>query len=272
MTYQPALSPSRAKEYLQCPLKFRFSVVDRLSQPPTIATAKGTLVHAVLENLYSEPAVKRNNSTAQDMLIPQWDILEAQHPEYAELFSPQHTKQELIEDSRKLLEQYFSLEQPENIQPYACESRIETQLDSGLHLRGIVDRIDRAPDGRTRVIDYKTGNAPKPRFMDDALFQMKFYALMLNQVDVLPTRMQLLYLKSGSVLTLDPLVEDITRFESQLNQIWERIEADANSENFAPRKTALCGWCNFQELCPFYGGKTAGPSQNDLNRLRTMRS
>ena len=49
MSRPPALSASRAKEYQQCPLKFRYSVVDGLRQPPTEATVKGTVVHKVLE-------------------------------------------------------------------------------------------------------------------------------------------------------------------------------------------------------------------------------
>src|SRR5665647_3438400 len=55
----PGLSPSRANDYLQCPLLFRFRVVDRLPEPPSAAAVRGTLVHSVLERLFDAPAGSR---------------------------------------------------------------------------------------------------------------------------------------------------------------------------------------------------------------------
>ena len=52
----PALSPSRAADFKQCPLLFRFRTIDRLEGPPSPAAARGTLVHAVLEHLFDLPA------------------------------------------------------------------------------------------------------------------------------------------------------------------------------------------------------------------------
>ena len=40
---------------------------------------------------------------------------------------------------------------------------VETLLDSKLLLRGFVDRLDIAPTGEVRVVDYKTGRAPGRR-------------------------------------------------------------------------------------------------------------
>src|SRR3712207_7613256 len=59
---------------------------------------------------------------------------------------------------------------------------VETLLDSNLLLRGIIDRLDVAPTGQVRIVDYKTGRAPGPGFEARALFQMKFYALVLWRV------------------------------------------------------------------------------------------
>ena len=53
---EPALSPSRAADFKQCPLLYRFRAIDRLPELPTRAQLRGTLVHAVLERLYDLPA------------------------------------------------------------------------------------------------------------------------------------------------------------------------------------------------------------------------
>jgi len=78
-----------------------------------------------------------------------------------------------------LLDTYFTLEDPRRLEPEACEQLVEAETESGLLLRGYVDRLDVAPTGQLRVVDYKTGAAPREIAEARALFQMKFYALVL---------------------------------------------------------------------------------------------
>src|SRR6476660_9800389 len=68
----PALSPSRASDFKQCPLLYRFRAVDKLPSPPSPAAARGTLVHAVLERLFDLPATERTPEAARSLLGPQW--------------------------------------------------------------------------------------------------------------------------------------------------------------------------------------------------------
>src|ERR1700729_4548341 len=68
-----SLSPSRAGDFLTCPLLYRFRVIDRLPEPPSPAAAPGTLVHAVLERLFDEPAASRAPQTAPSTLAPPGD-------------------------------------------------------------------------------------------------------------------------------------------------------------------------------------------------------
>ena len=82
----PALSPSRAADFMTCPLLYRFRVIDRLPEPPTLATARGTLVHAALERLFDLPAAQRTPEAARALLAPEWDRLAAAEPDLAALF------------------------------------------------------------------------------------------------------------------------------------------------------------------------------------------
>src|SRR5215510_14634629 len=77
----PSLSPSRAGDFLTCPLLYRFRVIDRLPEPPSAAAARGTLVNAVLERLFDEPPARRTPETARAMLAPQWERLIAEEPD-----------------------------------------------------------------------------------------------------------------------------------------------------------------------------------------------
>ena len=60
MTLAPlpsSISPSKIGTFTDCPRLFQYQSIDRLTQPPTIWTLKGTLVHAALEGLFGvEPA------------------------------------------------------------------------------------------------------------------------------------------------------------------------------------------------------------------------
>src|SRR5580698_6729859 len=85
VTVHRSLSPSRAADFMTCPLLYRFRVIDRLPEPPSPAAARGTLVHAVLERLFDEPPAGRTPVTARALLAPQWDRLLAEEPELAGL-------------------------------------------------------------------------------------------------------------------------------------------------------------------------------------------
>src|SRR5258708_24779775 len=66
----PSLSPSRAGDFLTCPLLYRFRVIDRLPEPASHPAARGTLVHAVLERLFDEPAAGRTPDPAPSIPPP----------------------------------------------------------------------------------------------------------------------------------------------------------------------------------------------------------
>lgn len=255
-TWEPALSASRAKEYERCPLQYRLHVLDGYREPETRAKALGTVVHAVLEELFALEPQERTRENARALVTPQYEALATKNPEVSRLFSDEADLQAWLDDARSLIDGYFAIEAPQWIAPAAREQRVTTTTERGVRLLGFIDRVDQAPDGRLRVVDYKTGKAPGPRYVGEALYQMRFYALLLARTQVLPSRMQLVYLRAGQVITLDPTAEEIHDFERQIDQLWDRIEHDIEQDSFAPRKNPLCNWCGVRSLCPVFGGTT----------------
>jgi len=251
----PGLSPSRANDFEQCPLLFRFRVVDRLPEPPSSAAARGTLVHSVLEKVFDLPAAERTPAAALELLDPAWARLQEADPSIASLFADQLALRSWLDSAGTLLGTYFTLEDPRRLEPAERESYLEVELpEGGPLLRGIVDRIDVAPDGALRVVDYKTGRAPKPQFAGSALFQLHFYGLMLWRArGEVPRRLQLIYLGDGQVRHKDPVLADLEHTEQQVRLLWSRIEAAARSGSFATRRSRLCAWCSFQDSCPEFG-------------------
>ncbi|MGC9537960.1 RecB family exonuclease [Streptomyces sp. UG1] len=253
-----SLSPSRAGDFMQCPLLYRFRVIDRLPEKPSAAATKGTLVHAVLERLFDAPAAERTAPRAKSLIPGQWDRLRESRPEVGELFADDPEGERLaawLSEAEQLVERWFGLEDPTRLEPAERELFVEAELDSGLRLRGIIDRVDVAPTGEVRIVDYKTGKAPRPEYAEGALFQMKFYALVVWRLKkVVPRRLQLVYLGSGDVLTYDPVLADLERVERKLLALWDAIRAATESGDWRPRPTKLCGWCDHQAHCPEFGG------------------
>jgi putative RecB family exonuclease len=253
----PGLSPSRANDFLRCPLVFRLRVIDRLPEPPSAAAARGTLVHAVLEHLFDLPSGARNHDAAVGMLPGTWQQLRSAQPSYADLFTDQGQWDDWFVSANDLLETYFTLEDPNRLQPQEREVFVRTQLPDGPQLRGIVDRLDVAPDGRIRVVDYKTGRSPRAGYEGSALFQMRFYAyVLLRERGVLPTLLQLLYLGDGQIVRHTPSEAEMATFERRVRSIWGGIEDAARSGDWRPRPSKLCGWCSFKAVCPAFGGTT----------------
>jgi putative RecB family exonuclease len=256
-TRRPALSPSRAADFKQCPLLYRFRAIDRLPEPTSNAQLRGSVVHAALEQLYSLPAPERVPATALTLVAPAWDQVIAAAPDLAAEIDPA-LRAELLEQARVLLSGYYRLEDPTRFEPQSCEQRVEVELADGTLLRGFVDRIDVAPTGELRVVDYKTGKAPPAaRALAEfkAMFQMKFYAVaLLRSRDVLPARLRLIYLADGQVLDYSPELDELLRFEKTLIAIWRAIQSAGATGDFRPSPSRLCDWCAHQVHCPVYGG------------------
>jgi len=103
-----------------------------------------------------------------------------------------------------LLSNYYELEDPRRVvmEPLKREMWVQATLpvknsdlaDDEFLMRGIVDRIDQAKtwDGEAvlRIVDYKTGKAPdfkyskamNAKIADEAMWQLKIYALLLEQM------------------------------------------------------------------------------------------
>src|SRR5581483_8301374 len=118
------LSPSKISAFKHCPLQFRFSVIDRLPEPPSPAASKGTLVHRALELLILRPPGERTPEVA----------LAGLDRARAEQLDAFHA------DARALVLRYFEIEDPAAVRPIGLELRLSVTLGT-LTLRGIIDRL-----------------------------------------------------------------------------------------------------------------------------------
>jgi putative RecB family exonuclease len=186
---------------------------------------------------------------------PEWSRLIEAEPDLAGLFGDEGQRAGWLAEAGAMLDRYFQLEDPRRIEPAYREMCVEAELASGLRLRGYIDRLDVAPSGDTRIVDYKTGGAPPEEFEARALFQMKFYALTLWRAQgQVPRLLQLMYLGNGEIVRYEPDEADLLATERKIEALWRAIERARRERDWRPRRGRICEWCAHQAICPEFGG------------------
>jgi putative RecB family exonuclease len=250
------LSPSKVDSFTSCPMAFRFSAIERIPEPPAPWSTKGTLVHRALELLFVEAPAERTLAAALTCLDRAF--LEMRDTsEYAPLELDQAAEAEFLDDAERLVRRYFDLEDPTEITPIGLELKLEVSV-GGTKMRGIIDRLDRLPDGSLVVTDYKTGKVPGERHEQGKLAGVHFYALMCEQAfGVRPVAVQLLYLTEPVAIIARPSDQQIRFLPKKVTAVWQAIERACERDDFRPRTGPLCNMCSFQRWCPAWGGDPA---------------
>lgn len=252
-----SLSPSKVSAFRDCALAFRFSAIDRLEEPPSPATTKGTLVHRALELLFwkHDPG-SRSLATARAELDVAWQELH-DSGELTALGLDEEETQSFRADAAALVDGYFRLEDPNQVTALGVEVTFEADV-GGLLLRGIIDRLDIDDDGELVVVDYKTGRVPSVNQENGRLGGVQFYALLCEQVlGRRPAKVRLMYLREPLCIESNPSEQTVRGVQRRTEAVWTAIERACEAEDFRPHRSALCGWCSFKALCPAFGGDPA---------------
>lgn len=187
--HRPASRPAPAPEPAQRPRQISVTDVDRLKADPFAfyarkmlrlhpldpldadpnAAWRGSAVHQVLESWMKEddcdPARLRPRAEA---------LLEGQgaHPLMRALWQPR------LLEAVDWIAQQVAENRDQGRVPLLAEARGVRDL-AGVELSGVADRIDRLPDGRLAIVDYKTGNPPSAKAVADG------YAMQLGLLGLL---------------------------------------------------------------------------------------
>ncbi|WP_243345385.1 PD-(D/E)XK nuclease family protein [Parabacteroides sp. FAFU027] len=169
-----ALSASAINTYLDCPLKFYFQEIEKISEEEEVseeleANQFGSMFHRIMENIY-EPMKNRVLQAETLEGIQKNHVLLDKEVENAfmEFVFKTDKPQELTGNNfliGAVLKRYVQqvLEVDRKLTPFtyrASEERIEdiisTDSDLTVKLKGSIDRVDEVNE-ITRIIDYKTG-------------------------------------------------------------------------------------------------------------------
>ena len=235
-------------DFTNCPQLYKYRAVDQLPEPPSIDAERGKLIHAILEDLFELPAASRTFQSALELLPSNW---REQVNAKDELKALVLDEKEWFDRAQALLTNYFTLENPTSFEATYRELHLERDISEEIYLHGYVDRLDIAPTGEVRIVDYKTGKSPKAGWEEKALFQLRVYALLYwKNEGVLPKLLQLIYLGDSRVIKSEPTEAQLRSTEKILRNIGDEILTAIETGHFPTKKSRLCDWCFFKTICP----------------------
>lgn len=248
-----SLSPSRVSAFTTCPMQFRFASIEKLPEPPGIATTRGTIVHRALELLFVRPAAARTAGALADDLQQALEEYR-HHPDVVGLRLDERGVAQLEADCRTLTERYLAMEDPSAVREIGLELRMEARVGS-LTLRGVIDRLELDHDGELVVTDYKTGRPPPGNYEHKSLAGVHFYSFLCEHVlGRRPARIRLMYLSTGETIETVPSAQSVRFITTRATAVFQAVEKACTSGDFRPRPGRLCDSCSFQRWCPAFGG------------------
>jgi putative RecB family exonuclease len=253
--------------FKDCALAFRLSAIDKVPEPPSLQAIKGTVVHRALELLmWEEEQGARTPAVAFEKLERALEELLA-GAEGTALGLTGEPLEEFVEDARRLVANYFVLEDPNRVRVIGTELRLQVDIEtpggddgavSRLRLRGIIDRLELDERGELIVTDYKTGRAPGQSQEQARLGGVHFYALLCEQVlGRRPAMVQLFHLREPLAICSTPDDQSINGLERQATAIWAAVKRACLFDDFRPKPGRLCDWCGYHAYCPAWGGDPA---------------
>lgn len=250
------LSPSRVEAFTNCPLAFRFASIEKLAEPPSIHATKGSFVHRVLELLFTRQAAQRTAATA-DLAFEEARQEYLSDPELTMLHLDDDALEAFFADSRQLVANYFSMEDPTAVREIGLELYLEAAVGD-LTLRGIIDRLELNETGDLVVTDYKTGRPPGVNYEQGKLGGVHFYSFLCEALFAKrPAAIRLMYLRTGETITATPTERSVRFVTTRTQAVWKAVEKACVTGDFRPRQSLLCKSCAFQPWCPAFGGDPA---------------
>ena len=241
-----AVSPSQVSTFQQCGLKYWFVQVRGWREPPSQATAVGTLVHDSFEDLYRLPAPERTPDTAQELLRNRANLMR-EDPQ----FEPLLGNKAAAAHARLSVEGLYQLEEPTQLQidPEGLERVLMADV-AGVPFSGRLDRM--TTDGVVRITDYKTTpRAQGPSKLPNALRQLLLYAAAVHaDTGTAVEEVELLYPAVPQRVRRPVYPAALQRAVDEFVAMRESTIHSALTGDWNAVTGPLCNYCPFSRWCP----------------------
>jgi RecB family exonuclease len=241
------LSYSSISTFELCPLQYKFKYVEREEGVRTPALAFGESLHEALRLFHQQPVpVAPGLGQLLGYLDHVWD---------ASPYADEREEKTYKDHAHQVLAQYHRANSRPFRLPVAIEQRFEIAIGD-VKVTGIIDRMDRHPDGSYEIIDYKTNRRLPPRRIVERDLQLSIYYLAAQEVwGITPSLVSMYYLLPGQKISATRTAQDASETRERILAVAARIEAG----EFPPTENRLCNWCDYQAKCPLFANKFSAP-------------
>lgn len=246
-------SHSRLSTFENCPLQYRLRYVDKIKpdEAETIEAFMGSRVHETLEKLYKELRLSKTN-TLEELLSFYNESWQKNYSEDVRVVREGYSPENYKDTGAKCIAEYHARYQPFNDgKTLGLEQMINIDIE-GYKLRGFIDRLSSRSDGTYEIHDYKTSQYLPLQSHFDSDRQLALYQLGVQDMfyDVREVDLVWHYLVHDKEIRSRRAPHDLLKLTSDIVALIETIERAEEEYDFQAVETGLCGWCEYQPLCP----------------------
>ena len=249
-------SISRIESFEKCQLQYKYRYIDKVPlKVETIEAFLGNQVHEALKEFYD--FVKNKIVKPKEWLLSKYDELwKKEFSDSIKIVKKELSAEEYYQKGKKSLVDYY-----DEYQPFDRTKIVKTEESIYFPIKknteefrfvGILDRLDWSDKEKIfEIHDYKTSSSLMTQEEADQDIQLPIYqlALMSKWPEAEKTKLIWHYLLFNKQI-------ESSRTKKQLievrDKVIERIKVIEACKEFNPHKSALCDWCDFQEICPLW--------------------
>jgi len=261
-------SYSRISTFEKCPLKFKFRYIDEIVPEieKSIEAHLGKTVHSALEWIYKK--VKEGKApSVEDLIMFYSREWEKESTDQMLIVSKSLTPTDYFNKGVQFLTAYYLEHHPFDDNTIGVEQRILIELgEKGEYkIQGFVDRLAyNLQTGEYEIHDYKTSNSLPSLERIDTDKQLALYSIAIKEKYGKEKDVKMIwhFLAYNKRIYRKKTNEELEILKKETLELIKKIES---TKEFPPKKSALCSWCEYKNICPAWGN-----SQKKREKQKTL--